>query len=195
VNIIIQLTKLLDSLFLPYLNNEKKGQLQLTSDFIHAIFLQAFIWSFGACLKQEDRILLDTFIKYLSGLSTPTMDSKAKSGQLPNEKPLLFDHIFQPELDQWIKWDDLIPKYEHDRSKRFTEIFVPTVDTIRLGMMTNSLDQFNELPIGLSPNFWSETETIPIEQSSPIYLIYQKWDNRSHFCYLFSCPYYLTKNV
>ncbi len=110
-----------------------KGQLQLTSDFIHAIFLQAFIWSFGACLKQEDRIILDTFIKYLSGLSTVPIDSKAKSGQLPNEKSLLFDHIFQLELDQWTKWDDLIPKYEHDRSKRFSEIFVSTVDTIRLG--------------------------------------------------------------
>jgi hypothetical protein len=60
---------------------------------------------------------------------------KAKSGQLPVEKPLIFDHIFQPELDQWTKWDDLIPIYEHDRSKRFTELLVPTIDTVRLGMM------------------------------------------------------------
>jgi dynein heavy chain len=133
VNIIVQLTKLLDSLFLPYLNNEKKGQLQLTSDVIHAIFLQALIWSFGACLKQEDRVILDNFIKYLSGLSIVSAGLKAKSGQLPNEKPLLFDHIFQPELDRWIKWVDLIPKYEHDRSKRFTELLVPTVDTVRIG--------------------------------------------------------------
>jgi hypothetical protein len=137
VNIIIQLTKFLDSLFLPFLNNEKKNQLQLTSDFIHAIFLQAFIWSVSACLKQEDRIQLDTFIKYLSGLPTASMGSKAKSGQLPNEKPLLLDHIFQSEFDQWIKWDDLIPKYEHDRSQRFSEIFVPTVDTVRLGMISS----------------------------------------------------------
>jgi dynein heavy chain len=136
VNIIVQLTKLLDSLFLPYLNNEKKGQLQLTSDLIHAIFLQALIWSFGAGLKQEDRIVLDTFIKYLTGLSVVSVGSKAKSGQLPNEKPLLFDHIFQSELDRWIKWDDLIPKYQHDRSKRFTELLVPTVDTVRIGKIS-----------------------------------------------------------
>jgi dynein heavy chain len=147
VNIIIQLTKVLDSLFLPFVNNEKKGQLQLTSEFIHASFLQAMTWSFGACLKQEDRILFDAFVKYLSGLSTVSIGSKTKSGQLPNEKPLLFDHVFQPELDQWIKWDDLIPKYEHDRSKRFSELFVPTVDTVRLGMMIkhiSSLDLFRE---------------------------------------------------
>ena len=124
MNIIVQLTKLLDSL----LNNEKKGQLLLTSDLIHAIFLQAFIWSVGACLKQDDRIIIDTFIKYLS----------ASSEQLPNEKPLLFDHLFRPELNQWVKWDDLIPNYEHDRSKRFSEIFVPTVDTIRLGTLGQS---------------------------------------------------------
>ncbi|CAF2548474.1 unnamed protein product [Rotaria sp. Silwood2] len=89
-NIIVQLTKLLDSLFLPLINSEKKDQLELYSDKIHVIFLQAFILSFGVCLKQEDRIVLDIFIKYLSGLSTVSIDLKAKSGQLPNEKLLLF---------------------------------------------------------------------------------------------------------
>ena len=135
VNIIVQLTKLLDSSFLPLLNHERKEQLRLTPDFIHAIFLQAFIWSFGACLRQEDRIIFDTFVKYLSGLSIVPLGSNAKSGQLPNEKLLLFDHIFQPELDQWTKWNDLIPNYEHDRSKRFTDLLVPTIDTVRLGRM------------------------------------------------------------
>ena len=130
MNTIVQLTKFLDSLLLPLFNHDKKGQNQLPSDMIHAMFLQAFIWSAGAYLKVEDRIIIDTSIKYLSGLSAT---SEAKSGQLPAEKPLLFDHFFQFELDQWIPWDNLIPNYEHDRSKRFSEIFVPTVDTIRLG--------------------------------------------------------------
>ncbi|CAF4328715.1 unnamed protein product [Rotaria sp. Silwood2] len=138
----VQLTKLLDSLFLPLINHEKKDQLELSSDKIHAIFLQAFIWSFRVCLKQEDRIVLDIFIKYLSGLSTVSIDLKAKSGQLPNEKLLLFDYIFQPELDQCIKWNDLILKYENDRSKRFTELLVPTINAIRLGMIKtkNNID-------------------------------------------------------
>ena len=128
VNIIVQLTKLLDSLL--------NDPLAFTSDVIHAIFLQAFIWSIGACLKQEDRVTIDAFIKYLSGLST-------SSGQLPSEKPLLFDHIFRPELNRWITWEDLIPNYEHDRSKRFSEIFVPTVDTIRLGRLKKSSPRSN----------------------------------------------------
>jgi dynein heavy chain len=160
VNIIVQLTKLLDSLLLPFLNNEKKGQLQLTSDFIHAIFLQASIWSFGACLKSEDRIIFDTFIKYLSGLSTVSIGSKAKSGQLPNEKPLLFDHVFQPELDQWIKWDDLIPNYEHDRSRRFTEIFVPTTDTIRLTWLIKSMLTIHQPVLFVGDTGSSKTATI-----------------------------------
>ncbi|CAF2959711.1 unnamed protein product [Rotaria sp. Silwood2] len=88
VNIIVQLTKLLGSLFLPLINHGKKDQLELNSDKIHAVFLQAFILSFGVCLKQE-------------------------------------------------KWNDLIPKYEHNRSKRSTELLVLTIDTIRL--VANSL--------------------------------------------------------
>ncbi|CAF4829118.1 unnamed protein product [Rotaria sp. Silwood1] len=160
VNIIVQLTKLLDSLFLPLINHEKKDQLQLNSDIIHAIFLQAFIWSFGASLKQEDRIILDRFIKYLSGLSTVPIGSKAKSGQLPNEKFLLFDHIFQPEINQWIKWNDLIPKYEHDRSKRFTELMVPTVDTIRLEWLIKSMVAIHQPVLFVGDTGSSKTATI-----------------------------------
>ncbi|CAF1059416.1 unnamed protein product [Adineta steineri] len=160
INIINQFTKLLDSLFLPLIKNEKKNQFQLTSDLIHACFLQTMIWSFGACLKQKDRIILDTFIKYLSGLSLVSAGSKAKSGQLPNEKPLLFDHLFQPELDQWIKWDDLIPKYEHDRSKRFYELFVSTADTIRLEWLMKSMISIHQPVLFVGDTGSSKTATI-----------------------------------
>ena len=141
----MQLTKLLDFLFLLLMNDEKKNQIQLTADAIHATFLQAMIWSFGACLKQEDRIVVDGFIKYLSGLPTATVGTKAKPNQIPYEKPLLFDHVFQMELNQWQTWDDLIPKYEHDRSQRFTELFVPTVDTVRLGITRAHRYEDNQL--------------------------------------------------
>ena len=154
------MTKLLDSFFLPLLTNEKKGQVPITSDIIHAIFLQAFTWSFGACLKPEDRIILDTQIKYLSGLSSAPVGSKATAGQLPNEKPLLFDHVFQPELDQWIQWDDLIPSYEHDRSKRFTDIFVPTIDTIRLEWLMKSMLDIHQPVLFVGDTGSSKTATI-----------------------------------
>lgn len=120
---------------MPLIKHEKKDHSPLTSDSIHAIFLQTLIWSLGACLKQEDRVIFDRYIRYLSGLSTVSIDAKAKSGELPNETFLLFDYVFQPELNQWTKWNDLVPKYEHDRSKRFTELLVPTADTVRLGKM------------------------------------------------------------
>lgn len=157
---IVQLTKILDSLFLRLLPYEKKDQMSLTDDVIHAIFLQAMIWSFGACLKPEDRITLDTSIKYLSGLSTASIGSKARSGQLPNERPLLFDHVFQPELDQWIAWEELIPNYEHDRSKRFSEIFVPTVDTVRLEWLMKSMLLIHQPVLFVGDTGTSKTATI-----------------------------------
>jgi hypothetical protein len=133
VNVIVQLTALLDAHLLPLVHTDKRGSSPLSADLVHAHFLQAVVWSFGACLKQEDRTALDSYIKYLSGLSTAPTGARATSSQLPNEKPLISDHQFQSELAEWLKYDDLIPKYEHDRSKRFTELLVPTVDTIRLG--------------------------------------------------------------
>ncbi|CAF0910630.1 unnamed protein product [Adineta ricciae] len=160
VNIIVQLTKLLDFLFLSLMNNDKKNQIQLTADVIHAIFLQAMAWSFGACLKQEDRITVDGFIKYLSGLPTATVGAKAKSNQIPHEKPLLFDHVFHMELNQWQIWDDLIPKYEHDRSQRFTELFVPTVDTVRLEWLLQSTICIHQPVLFVGDTGSSKTATI-----------------------------------
>ncbi|CAF2711682.1 unnamed protein product [Rotaria sp. Silwood2] len=143
-----------------YVDPENLDQLELYSDKIHAIFLQAFILSFGVCLKQEDRIVLDIFIKYLSGLSTVSIDLKAKSGQLPNEKLLLFDYIFQPELDQCIKWNDLILKYENDRSKRFTELLVPTINTIRLEWLIKSMIIIHQPVLFVGDTESSKTATI-----------------------------------
>ncbi|CAF1548071.1 unnamed protein product [Rotaria magnacalcarata] len=160
VNIIVQLTKLLDSLFLPLLHHEKKDPVQLNSDKIHVVFLQTLIWSFGACLKQDDRIFFDTFLRYLSGLSNAPIGSRAKAGQLPDEKLLLFDYIFQPDIDQWIKWKDLIPQYEHDRSKRFTELLVPTVDTIRLEWLMKSMISIHQPVLFVGDTGSSKTATI-----------------------------------
>ena len=124
MNLIIQLTKFLDCFVLPLFHSEKKDHLLMTFNWIHHSFLQALIFSFGACLNENDRIVFDRTIRYLSGLS---------SEELPNDKYLLFDHLYQSDRHQWTHWNDLLPAYQHDRSKRFTELLVPTIDTIRLG--------------------------------------------------------------
>lgn len=123
MNLVVQLTKFLDFLLI----ESRKYSFDLNDDVFHAIFVQALIFSFGSSLVDHDRLSLENSIKYLSGLPT---NPSAKSGQLPM---FLFDYLYQVEFDRWISWEDLVPTYQYDRAQRFTEIFVPTVDTVRLG--------------------------------------------------------------
>ena len=155
VNLIIQLTKLLDCSF-----HLSSGTDTTSTDWIHAIFLQAMVWSLGSCLNPDDRIVFDSTVKYLSGLSLSSTDSKISSGQIPNARGLICDHLFQAELDQWITWDDLIPNYRHDRSQRFTELLVPTADTVRLEWLLKSMLAIHQPVVFVGETGSSKTATI-----------------------------------
>lgn len=49
--------------------------------------------------------------------------------------PILFNTLYEYFLDMqkkiWIPWKWLVPSYIHDRLKNFSEILVPTEDTLR----------------------------------------------------------------
>lgn len=47
------------------------------------------------------------------------------------EQPTLFEYFWDHEQLKWIPWAQKIPKYIHDPARKFNEILVPTVDTVR----------------------------------------------------------------
>ena len=69
-------------------------------------------------------MIFDQAVRSRSGLSADA---------LPKANELLFDSFYDVELDRWTPWERLLPPFQYDRTKRFAEIFVPTIDTIRLG--------------------------------------------------------------
>lgn len=44
---------------------------------------------------------------------------------------LLYDYFLDIENNTWTPWRVLIPNYIHDRNKRFSDILVPTINTLR----------------------------------------------------------------
>ena len=52
-------------------------------------------------------------------------------GELPMEQSTLFEYFWDVEKNVWTPWIQLIPKYIHEPDRKFSEILVPTVDTVR----------------------------------------------------------------
>jgi dynein heavy chain len=75
------------------------------------------MWSLGGCLLEDDREIFSEFIRNLSGLI------------LPNNS--LYDEFYDIKKDAMTKWDTMVAEYEAPVSKKFSEILVPTVDTVR----------------------------------------------------------------
>jgi dynein heavy chain, axonemal len=147
INLIHQLTRLLDCTYLPLLSNENKESDRLTSNVRHACFLQALIWSFGACLHVDDRHQFDSSIQYLSNVSIGSNDC-------------LFDYVFQPEFDRWMSWQELLPDYQHDQTKRFIDRFVPTIETIRIEWLMKFMLNIHQPVLFIGDTGSSKTATI-----------------------------------
>ncbi len=53
------------------------------------------------------------------------------SGEMPTALPQLYEYFFDGEKKEWIPWANLVPKYVHDPQRKYNDILVPTVDTVR----------------------------------------------------------------
>ena len=139
LNMLTQLCLMLDSLLMPF----ESAKEPLEDMILECFFIEAAYWSLGAGLIEESRVKFDKQLKYWSAMTIA--DDKdtvfAKPGELPGHYPTLFDYFFDIDEKVWKSWKTLVPEYVHDTSKRYNEILVPTIDTVRtewlLGLMHN----------------------------------------------------------
>jgi dynein heavy chain len=133
LNMVVQLGYMLTSLLMPYENAKESFEDTL----LECIFLQALYWSLGSPLVEEGRAIFDKQIKYWS--SMPSIEEKdfAKFGEIPIVHATLFEYYFDIELKVWKSWKSLVPAYIHDPARKYNEILVPTIDTIRTDWLLN----------------------------------------------------------
>ena len=90
---------------------------------IEPLFLFALVWSVGATTNEDGR-------KFFDGMLRQEMFSN-KSGWIFPKQGLVYDYVFLIESKKWGKWMDIIDKYEMDPKLSFSEIIVPTTDSVR----------------------------------------------------------------
>ncbi|VDL94305.1 unnamed protein product [Schistocephalus solidus] len=106
---------------------------------IEAIFLQAICISIGGVLAEEVQGKFDEFLRLLSALPPSSSDEPAASelpaGLLPCGQPRLSDYHFEVERSCWVPWENLVQTYVYDEKRRFSDILVPTKETVCLNWL------------------------------------------------------------
>lgn len=138
LNMLVQLCKMLDAI-LPHTENDK---IVYDEDVIECAFMQSLYFSFGAALLDNNRIRFDIFMKKLNPMMAvqDSPDKPANTSQCPTSKSTLYEYYFDIERKEWIAWDWMVPDYIHDSKEKFSDILVPTVDTLRTEWILNLMN-------------------------------------------------------
>lgn len=128
---------MLDALLPP-----REGNSLVGADVLEGIFITSVMWSLGAGLLEDDRVKFDNYIKKLSALpQNPAEGSTVGPGEIPTAHSTIYDYYFDLGQGKWVPWHDIVPNYAHDPTAKFSEILVPTLDTVRttwlLSLMVN----------------------------------------------------------
>jgi dynein heavy chain len=127
-NLAESLMRILDCYFKPFVEEEGKPpptdvMIADVITTIEAVFVFALVWSVGCTTNEVGRLSFDSFLRHECFANKMTWPFP-KAGSV-------YDYIFIMESKKWIKWMDIIDKYEVDPKLSFSEIVVPTTDTVR----------------------------------------------------------------
>lgn len=157
VGLVNQFCYLLESLLI--------GVAEASTDCLEAIFIEALTFSIGSCLLGDsDRAAFHERIKELSAL--PSIgeeggDDGIKAGFFPGPSARHLENFyFDVEKKMWIPWDSMVPYYRHDPSINFTEIVVPTKETVIMRWIFEKNVQVNRPVLLIGDTGTSKTASI-----------------------------------
>ncbi|KAL0019092.1 hypothetical protein WJX77_000912 [Trebouxia sp. C0004] len=129
---------IMDALLKPYVRQE--GQEPLSAEEVTQLkvalpsfLLFAITWSMGASCDKTGRIAFDLFLK-----SKAAGVKAAKSAVWPSEKTI-YDWCYSQETAGWVDWMATVPPYVPDPDAFFSQIIVPTSDTVRYNYLLKIL--------------------------------------------------------
>jgi dynein heavy chain len=94
-----------------------------TAESVEPLFLFALIWSVGATTDEAGRGKFDAYIRHET-FSNKTTHPLPKDGDV-------YDYVFMRDKKRWATWIDIGEKYNVDIKQSFSELIIPTKDTIR----------------------------------------------------------------
>jgi dynein heavy chain len=131
-NLVQSAMRILDTYFNQFIESEtNKVTLEMMEDFeesVEKLVVFALTWSIGATTNLEGRILFDKkFRTYLK----PEI-------KMPSEG-LIYDYMWDLKEKEWKIWTMTRPEFTVDTKLQYSEIVVPTFDSIRMQYLTKIL--------------------------------------------------------
>jgi dynein heavy chain len=126
-NLAQSMFRVLDCFLVPYHDTELKKvtaeEVEDLESMIEAFFVFAAVWSVGCTTTLEGRAKFNNKIKEIMG-----KDCKYK---FPNNGTC-YDYKFVIEKKEWIYWTETVEAFTIDSKAAYSEIIVPTFDSIRM---------------------------------------------------------------
>ena len=133
-NLCMSCFHLFDSLIKPYRRTENDEPLtaeerEAVGKMIPSLFIFSFVWSVGASCDKGGRAKFDRHVReqVQSVASQVGVDAAAL---IPHERTV-YDWCYDQKELAWVDWMSTVPEYICNPDEPFSEILVPTSDTVR----------------------------------------------------------------
>jgi len=130
-NLATSMMRLIDCVLAPYVpvegvqrTEEAENTLAHVIQHIEPIFIMALIWSVGATTDRAGRRKFSAYLR--------TMLDEAGVKEPPPRSGLVYDYAYDYAGSQrWVPWMDTAPAYKFDDRLSYSELIVPTQDSVR----------------------------------------------------------------
>lgn len=139
-NLVQSLLRLLDCFFYTIQGEERKDVKLERVEFylrnVESFFLFSLIWSIGATGNDAGRERFDVYLRE-EMLGNNVQKPLPPAGQV-------YDYSFDLATEEWLPWLQTIPAYTIDPSASFSEVVVPTADSVQSTFLMNLT-----IPVGI----------------------------------------------
>ncbi len=110
------------------------------------------IWSIGATTDTDGRKRFDEYLR----LEMRSFDTRV---EFPDDG-LVYDYSFDKERKSWLGWMKTIPEYQINPSLSYSEIIIPTIDSVRYTFLLELLLKRGKHVLCVGPTGTAKTVTV-----------------------------------
>jgi len=133
------LLNLLDTFLNPYIDKDD-GLEKVTTEQINgfvkqidSVFTFCVIWSMCCTVSKQYRTAFNEFLRI-----------ELRSNQIKNPPPdedgaTIYDFLYDVEKKEWVPWNDTVEPYKHNASHSFSELIIPTKDSVCYTFLLDTL--------------------------------------------------------